>query len=519
MPGRMREVELVEAADEPGRSRSGAPADQRLADEAGDDVLVARTWVRRRTPWLVTAVAVVVGSLAVTQLVLDHREDARVAALADVPGVVPPVDASVGVLWVADPVLAQALQSGALVDGLVVGGTQDETGASMVLGLDPDTGAVAWRTPVDLPVPRPGPDDVAPEVWISCTPVPHGGSPVVGCVAQQYGEDVEGRIPPSLVWVLDPADGDLLADREVPGGWGLTFTDGALVVAQPVAEDGSPARRDAGAVRWEVTATDVVDGAHRWTWTSPVTDVLGREDGPEGATATGTASLQSSDDHLVLGVDDHAWVLRTDGTPLLDVPLDDGSWLQPARAGVFIESTWTDSAYSGTLLFPDGSRLPIDETASWLSVDDGSAPDVVLTVGQAPGGADGLSGRSASTGERLWHVPGTIVTSLLLDGTVYVATSDALVAVDAVSGEVRWTTEIDHMPQQLSTDGRYLLLPGTGLELAAYTMSDGVLAWTADLARELAPDPTTVFVQGFQSGWHDPRLYVWTDTGSVAVLG
>ena len=75
------------------------------------------------------------------------------------------------------------------------------------------------------------------------------------------------------------------------------------------------------------------------------------------------------------------------------------------------------------------------------------------------------------------------------------------------------------MPQQLSTDGRYLLVPGPGVTLEAYTLTDGELAWTADLAQEVAGDGSTVFVQGFQSGWRDPRLYVWMDTGAVAVLG
>ena len=75
------------------------------------------------------------------------------------------------------------------------------------------------------------------------------------------------------------------------------------------------------------------------------------------------------------------------------------------------------------------------------------------------------------------------------------------------------------MPQQLSTDGRYLLLPGPGVTLEAYTLTDGRPAWTADLAQEVAGEGSTVFIQGFQSGWRDPRLYVWMDTGDVAVLG
>lgn len=507
MPGRMREVELVEVLDEPGRSRPGVDpsSDQRVAVGLPDDVRTARTWVRRHAPWLVATAALVVGSLVVTQVVLDRREDARVAALAAIPGVVPPVDASIGVLWRAEPELATVLRSGAVVDGVLVGGVQDASGASTVVGLDPDTGVVAWRTPLDLPTPQPTPTSAWPEQWISCTPVARGPAQVAACVSQQVGEGVEG-IPPSSVWVLDPANGDVLADREVTGGWGLTFVDDGIVVARPVSGD-----------RWEVSATDVVDGTPRWSWTTP------RPVGPDDEARSGTASLQSSADHVVLVVDTHSWVLTTAGEPVLDVPLDAASWLQPARAGVFIESSWASSALSGTLLLADGSRVPIDETANWLAVDDGSAPGVVFTVGQAPGGADGLSGRSARTGERLWHVPGTIVTSLLLDGTLYVATSGSLVAVDATTGRVHWTTETEHMPQQLSTDGRHLLLPGPGVTLEAYTLSDGALAWTADLAdevrAEVAGDRTTVFVQGFQSGWHDPRLYVWTDTGAVAVLG
>jgi outer membrane protein assembly factor BamB len=515
MPGRMREVELVEAADEPGRSRSGAyphphqrvrveldDTADRPGAESPDDVSAARTWVRQHALWLVASVTLVVCALVVTQAVLDRREDARVAALAAIPGIVPPVDASIGVLWRADPELATALQSGAVVEGVLVGGTQDPSGAPLVVGLDPDTGAVAWRTPVDLPTATGASvSSASPDLWISCTPVAHGDSHVAACTAQQYGEEVEG-VPELSVWVVDPADGQVLADRQVPGTWGLAFVDDALVVARPLTGTTN---------RWQVEATEVVSGEPRWTWTTPT--------GTGDQEPSGTASLQSFEDHLVLVVDTRAWALTPAGEPVVDVTLDPSSWLQPARAGAFIESRWGSSVYSGTLLLADGSRVPIDETAGWLAVDDGTAPDILLTVGQAPGGADGLSGRSARTGERLWHVSGSIVTSLLLDGTVYVATSDALVAVDAATGDVRWRTEIDHMPQQLSTDGRYLLLPGPGVTLEAYTLTDGELAWTADLAQEVAGDRATVFVQGFRSGWHDPRLYVWMDTGAVAVLG
>ena len=195
MPGRMHEVELVEAADEPRTPARPGPSTKGIQP---------RSWVRRRAPWLVTAAALVVGSLAVTQLVLDHREDARVAALAGIPGVLPPVDESIGVLWRADAELAPVIRSGALVDGVLVGGMQDPAGAAVIVGLDPATGEVAWRTPVDLPTPQPTPTSASAELWISCTGVQHGPSHVAACTSQQYGEGVQG-IPPSAVWCSTPS--------------------------------------------------------------------------------------------------------------------------------------------------------------------------------------------------------------------------------------------------------------------------------------------------------------------------
>ena len=116
------------------------------------------------------------------------------AALAAIPGVVPPVDASIGVLWRADPELAPALRSGAVVDGLLVGGAQDGSRDPVIIGLDPSTGDVAWRTPVELPTtPQATPTSVSPELWISCSAVQHGESQVAACIAQQFGADVAGH--------------------------------------------------------------------------------------------------------------------------------------------------------------------------------------------------------------------------------------------------------------------------------------------------------------------------------------
>jgi outer membrane protein assembly factor BamB len=454
---------------------------------------------------------VLVASLVATQVALDRREAARLAELAAIPGVLPPADPSIGVIWRADPQVATALQSGAMVGDVLVGGIQDPAGAPSIIGLDPATGVVAWTTPVDLPTPQPTPTSSSPTLWITCSAVPHGDAPVAVCVSQQYGEDVQG-IPPSAVWVLDPADGDLLADRVVDGGVGLAFAAGAQLQTERLAAEG-------GAVRWRLTARDVVTGDTRWTWTTPPTDATGPESGEESP-GYGGAALQADEDRVLLTVDGRAWVLTPAGRLERDIRLAPTSWVSPARAGTHVVSSWTSTdQYSATLLLPDGTQVPTDETAAWLGVDDGSAPGVVLMVGDARAGPEGITGRSARTGERLWHLEGPVVTGVLLDGTLYLAVDGGLRAVDATTGDTVWSTRVDHLVHQLSTDGRYLLVPGPGVTLEAYALRDGSLDWTADLAQEVADERDPVFVQGFQQGWHDPRLYVWMDSGTVAVLG
>ena len=528
MTGRMREVELVEAGGEPvparaaiTSSRALTPLEPEEPPEPGDDhVVTARAWLRRHAIWLVPTAAVAVLALVGTQLVLDARERTRLAELAAIPGVVPPTGPDIGVIWRADPSLATVMQGGTAVGGLMIGGKASTDGAVDLVALDTDTGAVAWTTPVHPPDAHVTPSGSPPSTWVGCSPVQHGDRALAACVSQQYGEDIVG-LPASSAWVVDAADGAVVSQAEIPGGAGVAFTDDAMVVATRIddADDGA-ARTDAGSVRWRATATDLLSGAPLWTYTTPVTDVLGREDGPEAANATGSANLQTFGDRMILAVDNHAWILRTDGSLVRDIALEPGSWLQAARAGVFIESSYTSgNTYTGTLLLADGTEVPIQETAGYLSVDDGSAPDVVLTVGQGPASISGLSARDATTGKVLWHRNDAVVAGLLLHGTLYYATEDSLQAVDATTGRTRWSAHLDFQPQQLSTDGRYLLVPGLAVSLQAYALGDGRLSWHKDLLAAAAGNRSEVFVQGFQSSGRDPRLFIWMDDGAVAVLG
>ena len=218
--------------------------------------------------------------------------------------------------------------------------------------------------------------------------------------------------------------------------------------------------------------------------------MLGREDGPAGASATLSAALQTVDDAIVMAVDEHAWILTTDGQPRARHPPRPGIL---ARAGprrgvrrerlVVLRPLPGHAAPVGRHPDPDRRDTRLALGRRRLGAGGRSSPSARRTRG-----ADGLTARSARTGTVLWHLPGPIVTGLLLDGTLYVATSDALVAVDATTGRTEWRTPLDYLLQQLSTDGRYLLVPGLGVTLDAYALRDGSLAWHKDLAQEVAGD-------------------------------
>src|SRR5450830_675384 len=62
------------------------------------DPAAARRWARRRR-WALAVAATLVVGLVGTQVVLDARERAHLAHLATVPGVLAPVDKSIGTLW------------------------------------------------------------------------------------------------------------------------------------------------------------------------------------------------------------------------------------------------------------------------------------------------------------------------------------------------------------------------------------------------------------------------------------
>ena len=403
MPGRMREVELVEAADEPvDRARARAarrPARSRRA--------------RRRRPADDVARGPDLGASArpLARRVRRGRRRRRSpspsssSTAARTPGWPrsPPSRAScrrstrpIGVLWRADPELAPALRSGAVVDGLLVGGTQDASRRPRDRRSRPrhgrrSRGAPRWSCPVPRSRPRRARRRSCGSRAAPCSTASRRSRPASPSSTARASRASRRR----RSGCSTRPTATLLADREVDGGWGLTFVDDALVVAR--------ARRPAAPGRWEVRATDVVERR----------DPLDVDDAPDGhrrrrARPSGTASLQTFDDHLVLAVDTHAWVLTTAGEPVLDVALGTDSWLQPARAGVFIESTWTVVRVQRHA--PARRRLPgphrRDRRAGSRSTTARHRTSSSRS-GRPPGAPTASPVARPATGERLWHVPGT----------------------------------------------------------------------------------------------------------------
>jgi hypothetical protein len=192
-------------------------------------VAAAQSRLRRSWPLAAGLVAVLLGGLAVTQVVLDARERARLARLAQVPGVLQPLDASVGVLWTTDDQATPgALDGSASVGDLSVGGYVDEAGERTVRAVRTRTGEVAWSTVVGVadPAARLRGTGYAP----ACSANDPADVPrqVVCLVTDSaYVASTDGPRTPvpatfARLVVIDPSTGKQRAQRDVP-----TSPDGA----------------------------------------------------------------------------------------------------------------------------------------------------------------------------------------------------------------------------------------------------------------------------------------------------
>src|SRR6187549_3172416 len=132
-PAPMQPVELVEHDDD----APPPPAPRRSR---------ADRWrlVRRWAPVPITLVLVLVG----VQAVEVARDRAALAALSEVPGVVPLVDEGVQVLWTPEEALSSIFWWNLGEDGALIGLERPADGSQALVAVDEQTGERLWTTPL-----------------------------------------------------------------------------------------------------------------------------------------------------------------------------------------------------------------------------------------------------------------------------------------------------------------------------------------------------------------------------------
>ena len=452
----------------------------RMAVVSFDDAPSAVPESPRTRPWWVLGVIVGIGGLLLgAQWVLDAREDAAVAALAGVPGVVPQLDGRIVVqheltddgmfaLW-------QAANGEPAAPDLQVA----DDGSQSVRSLDPATGEERWSVRLLGPDPARADAGVDAGRSSSCQSSADDARQVVCLVTDGFVRYQDGRtaaIRPATTTdlvVLDAEDGRVVSRRPVPSGDQLAVLPGLAVVGEI-----EPGRG------FLLTAYDLATGTRSWTHEDPFV---------RPAVTAETGSFWT----LVQGADvvayDNGGDLRfvaADGT-LVRRGASPTDYLQtdPRTGALLLLSYGPDGSTTTTLLAPGAAAAgdwALDGYLLTPSVDDGSVPRLVLSV--SSGGI--LHAWDAATREERWteDLP-TANGALVVRGSVYLITQSGIVALDGRTGATRWTAEAPprNAPVSVFTDGRHVLASfqptaaGLGSDVVAYAFSSGAEVWRAPL--------------------------------------
>lgn len=455
----MQDVELVDvasdlpltpAADDPGAAAAHA---RRLARR--------RRLVRRWWPLPV----VVAGALVGTQLVVDAREQDRVAARQEVPGVLRTVDPGLPAAGRYDQTVASVLLSGVEVGDLRVGVTSPPwDGARELAALDPE-GEQVWST--SLEDPDRGAADAGMD-YPGCAPDAEPVT-VVRCLvldraapepADESGWDPVAPTAARLL-ALDAVTGELRATREVApmSGWGGA---GAVQVLASVTDD-----------TLRVTAWDTA--ADRDAPDDPAAAPLWRTDVEVAGQA---ASAQSSYPPSVTVTPERVLVQGDVGS--FAFAAADGrlqatgpEYLSVSRTGHLAAATG-----GGVRLMDDTGATVAELPGSplHLTVDDGTVPGLEL-VTTSSGEGRAIAAVDVESGSEVWSTPHprwTESSVVLLEGVLYGTDQDAAWAVDAATGREVWRTVVDVSGEStVMTDGRSLLLLARPDHLEAAGMTVG----------------------------------------------
>lgn len=457
-------------------------------DDAPPERPAAARRPRARLPWLLAAAGVVV-ALVTAQLVLDARERARLAGLADVPGVLAPLDGPPRTLWTvaADAEGDQPSWPTEPVAGTTVV-VRRVAGDRTVRGMDARTGEVRWSTPLPL---EPGASPaLPPATW--CEAV--GRSGVVRCESQFPA----GTRTVTTSFLLDLADGRLL--RQVDGAEQSVVAGDLLVV-------GTSRRADTD-VAWTLAAQDPRTGEQVWSTSLPAVRRVERVN--LGSQVVGvTASLVAAGGRVMLTESGHVTVLAPDGAVERTIQVGLDGWTTLTPDGTVGWSPYGAMAPAPRLWLPDGTQVDADGYPVTPDVDDGSAPGLLWVEDSDD---RELVVMDAATGRTLWRAPATTA-PVVLDGTVYAGTATGAAAWDARTGRQRWRTEVGRQAGLVVTDGRSLLVLSISRHWFALGLTDGARRWDA----QAAPPLDTVGGGGPLQRWD--RYLLAGDGSTVVVQG
>lgn len=422
---------------------------------------------RRRWRPLVAAVVVL---LVLGSAISELRVRQRAARLADQPGVLAPLDASLHEQWRAPGhAWGELLGVG---DRLLVFG-RDRAGMVGVTALDAATGAQVWRTPFA---------DVTARGTLMCVP-PDTDEAHLVCLVQNGTllDGDAGLATPTRLVVLAADTGRPVADRPLRSNNAAAVSIGPDVVVTEVLPDGRAA----------VTRLDPVTGGTTWEF---------RSEAALRTPSSGPAWLYPLvENDVIVANGPVTWAFSPEGALLGEWHLRGGDWAVRGGWGLGVSvlpNGWFAVGEAGGVGLSDEDYGTVSETDARDGfpipgpvldpvVDDGSAPNVLLT---APAGRGGIVAIGAKTGGRLWVAgAATWGNALVLDGRVIEFAGRELRAFDAQTGLPLWSLGVPmgNHAKQVLTDGRLVLIPrydtALGAVLTAVDPADGRVRWTAPL--------------------------------------
>ena len=473
-------MELVHASGPAPDDEGLSPADTALppdhpslpADHASTPADLAppdrrRRWFTR-PPAVLAAVLVVVAVVA--NLAEAARDEARRAAVAEMPRVLEPMSRPPVERW--------------RLPGYLMGGTTDVllvADGDTTLAVDPSTGDVLWSRVTAVPGGPPGYcSSVGPGALLleamymneTLDPALIDAPALLACSSGSPFMSGEGPVEfgPVVVDVVDVRTGEVRHALTTTGALlsSQAYEDEVLVlVATP--------QGHLRVVRW-----DPVSGAQLSDATSE-----------HPVVAPGTASVsnfwQQEGVLVVTGENQAAFSLETGReVPLEDAP-DGIGWDLVTSLPDGAEVRWTFSGASGhgEVVDADGTvRFEVEGQPWWTETSDGSAPEVLLTLNAQGDEAVALDVR---TGEELWRTMaagGQVM--VRMDGVLVIDIGPTVKAVDARDGTELWTSESDDRYPDGLTDGEVVVLTERDegvTELVARDLRDGTERW-----RGPAPD-------------------------------